>query len=369
MTTGTTPSSPPAAALGRVLVVGTGLMGTSVALALSESGVAVHLADRDPAAVALAVDLGAGRAEEPPADPDLVVLAVPPRALADALAGLQRLYPSSSFTDIASVKARPQTEVETLGLDLTRFVGGHPLAGRERSGAGAARADLFEGRPWVLTPHPSTAPATLQRATDLVRRCRADLVLMSPQRHDEAVALVSHAPQVLASLMAARLEQADPELVGLAGQGVRDVTRVAASDPALWTEILTANAPRLLGVLDSVADDLAALRAVLAGAAPDDAAAAVTDLLRRGNAGRARLPGKHGSTPATYAIVPVVVPDRPGELGRIFAAAGDAGVNVEDVSIEHSPGQPVGLLELAVQPEAAPVLAEALRRRGWAVHP
>lgn len=355
--------------LDRAVVVGTGLMGTSVALALAASGTTVHLADRDPAAVALAVDLGAGTAAEPPEDPDLVVLAVPPASLATALAQLQLRFLDTTFTDLASVKSRPQAEIESLGIDSTRFVGGHPLAGRERSGAGAARADLFEGRPWVLTPHPMTTPAALLRAEELVRRCRADLVVMTPQRHDEAVALVSHAPQVLASLMAARLEHADPDLVGLAGQGVRDVTRIAASDPALWTEILAANAPYVRGVLDDVAGDLDAVRAALAAADSAAGAAALTGLLARGNAGRARLPGKHGSTPATYAVVPVVVPDRPGELGRIFAAAGDAGVNVEDVSIEHSPGQPVGLLELAVRPEAAPVLAEALRRRGWAVHP
>lgn len=354
--------------LERVLVVGAGLMGTSVALALTATGVEVHLVDHDLAALALAVDLGAGTDRPPIGDPDVVVLAVPPAAVARVLADVQRLYPSSTFTDLSSVKSRPQAEAESLGLDLTRYVGGHPMAGRERTGAGAARADLFEGRPWVLTPGPTTSPAALRLVEELVRRCRADLVVMSPERHDRAVALVSHAPQVLASLMAARLEPSDPDLVALAGQGLRDVTRIAASDPALWTEILTANAPFVSAVLDGVAADLAEVRAALAAADTAEGAAAVAALLARGNAGRARLPGKHGAPAATYTAVPVVLPDRPGELARIFDAAGDAGINVEDVSIEHSPGQPVGLVELSVRPEAATALAEALRRRGWAVH-
>lgn len=352
--------------LSTVLVVGTGLMGTSVALALTRSGVSVFLADRDPTAAARAADLAAGRAELPRDEPDLVVLAVPPVAFGPVLQAYSSLYLNSTYTDLLSVKAQPLLEAETSCSNPTRFVGGHPLAGRERSGAGAARADLFEGRPWVLTPGPGAEPESVRRCIEMVRRCGADLVLLPADRHDEAVALVSHAPQALASLMAARLADADAELVALAGQGLRDVTRIAASDPGLWTEILTSNAPAVLRVLDAVAHDLDALRRALAGDIPD--ASAVEQVLRRGNAGRARLPGKHGAPPATYTPVPVVVEDRPGELARLLVAAGAAGVNVEDVAIEHSPGQPVGLVELAVRPAAAEQLATALRGSGWTVH-
>jgi prephenate dehydrogenase len=279
-------------------------------------------------------------------------------------------------------------------IDRSRFVGGHPLAGRERSGAAAARGDLFEGRPWVLTPSEDTGDLALARATELVRLCGAQLVVMSPARHDQAVALISHVPQVLATLAAARLADADADLVTLSGQGVRDVTRIAASDTGLWTEILSANARCVLPVLDEVAADLDAVRAALriinssvprqvaesinvhghavreGSQAPDDDAATgvLADLLRKGNEGYRRIPGKHGTAPATYVGVPVVVPDRPGELARLLVACGEAQVNVEDVSIEHSLGQPVGLVEVAVRPAAAQGLADALRERGWSVH-
>jgi prephenate dehydrogenase len=337
----------------------------------------VHLSDRDPAALALAQDLGAGLAAVPPTEPELVVLAVPPASVAAVLEELERLYLHAIFTDLASVKSEPQADLEQRGLDASRFIGGHPLAGRERSGAGAARADLFEGRPWVLTPSASTAPLAVARATWLAEACGASVVLMSPERHDEAVALVSHVPQLMASLTAARLEGADSDLVALAGQGVRDVTRVAASDPALWTQILAANASAVLPVLDRLAQDLDAARAALrAGqptsrsddSSPDRRINGLTDLLERGNTGRGRLPGKHGTAPATYTMVPVVVPDAPGELARLLVACGAAGINVEDVSIEHSPDQPVGLVEIAVRPAAATRLADELRERGWSVH-
>lgn len=364
--------------LSSVLVVGAGLMGTSVALALRARGVAVRLSDRDPATSRLAVALGAGeqaRPDDPPTD--LAVLAVPPGAVAPLLAQLQARGAAAAYTDLASTKGSPQRAVEATGCRAADFVGGHPLAGRERSGPGAARADLFEGRPWVLTPSPVTAERTLARGLALARLCGATPVVMDPDAHDRAVALVSHAPQVLASLVAARLTGASDAEVGLAGQGVRDVTRIAASDPGLWREILASNAGAVAEVLAGVAADLAgvlaALQEVAAAPAPDAGAAdprlePVVRALREGNAGRARLPGKHGQAPARYATVPVLVPDKPGELARLLTDTGEAGINVEDMTIEHSPGQPVGLVHLYVRPGVAEELVAALRTLGWAVH-
>ena len=284
-------------------------------------------------------------------------------------------YLSATFTDVASVKYGPQAEIEFSSTDASRFVGGHPLAGRERSGAGAARADLFEGRPWVLTPSASSTPLARQRAEALVRLCGGQPVTMTPERHDEAVALVSHVPQLMASLTAGRLAEAAADLVALSGQGIRDVTRIAASDPDLWVEILAANAAFVGPVLETLAADLDALRADLASVATSasgqidkSGSRSIERILRLGNVGYHRIPGKHGAPPSTYALVRVVIPDSPGELARLLVACGAAGVNVEDVAIEHSPGQPVGLVELAVRPVAAAGLAEALRSAGWSVH-
>jgi prephenate dehydrogenase len=165
--------------------------------------------------------------------------------------------------------------------------------------------------------------------------------------------------------MAARLEEAPGEALDLAGQGLRDVTRIAAGDTALWTQILSANAAPVAEVLAAVAADLAEAARVLAE--DDDSDKAVAVLLDRGQAGVARIPGKHGGAPREFAVVQVVIPDQPGELARLFDAAGAAGVNIEDVRIEHSPGLPVGVAELSVRPAEAGVLLDALEAGGWPV--
>ncbi|GAA0966764.1 prephenate dehydrogenase [Actinocorallia libanotica] len=359
----------------RVVVVGTGLIGTSVALALRERGTEVLLSDRDPAALALAVELGAGAAlpDEAVEPADVAVLAVPPAAVGRTLLEAQKRGLARVYTDVASVKARPVMDAVDLGCDLRHYVPGHPLAGRERSGPAAARADLFLGRPWALCPTEAASAEAVAAVEALVRACGAELHHLDPVEHDQAVALVSHGPHVAAAAVAARLAEAPPVALDLAGQGVRDVTRIAASDPALWLDILTANAAPVAEVLDAVAGDLALAAAMLratSSAGPDVAEVImqkVGDLLSRGNTGRARIPGKHGGVPSRYAHVQVVIPDRPGELARIFEAAGRAGVNIEDVSIEHSPGLPVGVAELSVRPETAETLAAALRESGWSV--
>ncbi|MQY02191.1 hypothetical protein ACRB68_02200 [Actinomadura sp. RB68] len=352
-----------------MVVVGTGLIGTSIALALRGHGVEVLLTDRDQAALAMAVELGAGTAlpDGAAAGPaDLAVLAVPPAAVAVTLLDAQKRGLATAYTDVASVKALPLAQAAELGCDLSSYVAGHPLAGRERSGPAAARGDLFLGRPWALCPAPGAAPDAVAAVTALAETCGAQPVTVDAAEHDRAVALVSHAPHVVSAAVAARLTGADDTALGLAGQGVRDVTRIAASDPRLWIGILSANAAPVADVLEAVATDLAVAASLLRDGS-EGAAAHVADLLLRGNAGRARIPGKHGAAQKAYATVTVVIPDRPGELAMIFQAAGIAGVNIEDVTIEHSPGRPVGALELAVAPEAAETLAAELRARGWSV--
>ncbi|GII86271.1 prephenate dehydrogenase [Sphaerisporangium siamense] len=356
------------------LIVGTGLIGTSVALALREHGVTVALADRDPAAVRLASELGAGAPwskDGPPAD--LAVIAVPPQYVAQWLLDLQKTGAARFYTDVASVKALPIAQAAALGCDMSSYVAGHPLAGRERSGPAAARADIFLGRPWAYCPAAESAPEAVAAVLSLIGLCGANPVPVEPSAHDEAVALVSHAPHVAASAVAARLAEASETALGLAGPGVRDVTRVAGGDPGLWTVILSGNARPVAEVLEAVAADLneaaRALREVAVGDSAQGAPAIgqVTDLLRRGNAGQSRIPGKHGGPPRSYAVVQVLVGDRPGELARLFQVARDAGVNIEDVRLEHAPGLPLGAAELSVQPEAAGALAEALRAHGWHV--
>jgi prephenate dehydrogenase len=345
-------------------------MGTSAGLALRSKGVETYLADRDAGAARLAADLGAGRDEPPARQVDLAILAVPPQVVPDLLVDLQSKAVARAYTDLASTKGYVQRAAAAAGVDLAGYIGGHPMAGRERSGPAGARADLFEGRPWVLTPTDQTAPGVRDLALGAVRLCGGLPIMMKADEHDRAVALISHAPHLLAALVAASLEQADEAAVALAGTGIRDVTRIAASDPGLWRQILATNAPAVAEVLGRIGADLQRVAAELGTAGPSDRPLPATaSLLARGRRGEARLPGKHGTAHVDYAIVPVVLPDRPGQLARLFTDAGNAGVNIEDVRIEHSPGQPVGLIALAVQPELGDRLAAALAERGWTVHP
>ena len=350
----------------KVAVIGTGLIGTSIALALREHGSAVWLADSDPAAARLAADLGAGeplpRTTAEPAD--VAVIAVPPAAVAATLAaaqargtGLARCY-----TDVASVKQLPVTQARAAGCDLTCYVPGHPLAGREKHGPAAARADLFLGRTWALCPEPETTSQATETVTALVRACGAVPLRTDAAAHDRWVALVSHAPHLVAAAMAARLETAPAQALDLAGQGLRDTTRIAAGDTALWTQILSANAAPVAEVLAAVAADLAEAGRMLGDG---EGSKSVATLLDRGQAGVARIPGKHGGAARPFAVIQVVIRDQPGELARLFQATGAAGVNIEDVRIEHSPGLPVGVAELSVRSAEADLLLDALEAGGW----
>ncbi|MFJ4582789.1 prephenate dehydrogenase [Streptomyces echinatus] len=355
------------------LVIGTGLIGTSAALALAQRGVTVHLDDHDPEQARTAAALGAGTDEEPGGPVDLAIVAAPPAHVARVLADAMRRGVARGYLDVASVKGGPRRELESLGLDLSSYIGTHPMSGREKSGPLAATADLFEGRPWVLTPTRETDTEVLNLALELVSHCRAVPVVMDADAHDRAVALVSHMPHLVSSLVAARLEHAEEAAVRLCGQGIRDVTRIAASDPRMWMDILSANPGPVADLLSDVASDLGeTVQALRALQSSDDAkrgegTAGIEDVLRRGNAGQVRVPGKHGSAPRAYETVVVLIDDQPGQLARIFADAGRAGVNIEDVRIEHATGQQAGLMQLMVEPKAATALKEALRERGWAL--
>ncbi len=370
-----------------VRIVGTGLIGTSLGLALSRTGALVSLDDPSTTACALARDLGAGvLAAEVTAAPAVVVVAAPPDAVAAVVVRELAAWPEAVVTDVASVKLAVLDEVSALGGDLRRYVGSHPMAGRERSGAIAAQADLFEGRSWVVAPGPEAGEAATAAVRDLALAVGAAPTRMTPGAHDAAVAAVSHVPQVAASLVAARLRDLPDSAVALAGQGLRDVTRIAASDPMMWTQILAGNAPALRVVLEQLAADLDdVLQAVrqlddasvasggpAAAGAPVSAGRGSRAVLARavasGNAGHARIPGKHGAAPTAYATVTVLVPDEPGALGRLLHDVGEAGINLEDLHLEHGIGAPVGLAELAVLPAAAEPLTTALLQRGWRVH-
>ncbi|CAB4687280.1 unannotated protein [freshwater metagenome] len=353
---------PQPALRGPIEVVGTGLLGTSIGLACRRQGLEVLLSDVSTEHVRTASGLGAGRPRLPEDRPQLVVVAVPPAYLGEAIA--QALAAGDAVvTDVGSIKSGPLADVAQLA-GIERYVGGHPMAGSERSGPLAATAALFDGRPWAVTPHETSAPDAVALVEELARLCGAVPVRLSPQEHDKAVARTSHVPHLLSVLVAARLTQAPPEHLALSGQGVRDVTRVAGGDPALYRQIVGANAAAVLSLLGEVRDQLDDVIDAVSSAD----GAALEAVLAQGVAGTRAIPGKHGGPARPMRAVFVSVPDHPGELARLFADAGASEVNIEDVRIDHDPGRPVGLVELSVEESRADHLLSSLESRGWVTH-
>lgn len=353
------------ALVGPVEVVGAGLLGTSIGLACRRAGLEVVLSDINAEHVRTASGLGAGRAKHHGDLPQLVVVAVPPDHVGEAVASALAVG-DAVVTDVGSVKRGPVRTAATMASPeaMTRYVGGHPMAGSERSGPLAASAALFDGRPWAITPHETSSPDAVALVEELVALCGSDVVRLTPAEHDRAVARISHLPHLLAVLMAGRLADAPAEHLALSGQGVRDVTRVAGSDPGLWQQIVTANAEAVLGLLGEVRDELETLIGAVEGGSGD----ALGVLLSRGVAGTQAIPGKHGGPSRPMRSVFVSVPDHPGELARLFADAGASEVNIEDVHIDHDPGRPVGLVELVVDEQRAEHLLGSLESRGWVTH-
>jgi prephenate dehydrogenase len=354
---------------GPVVVIGTGLLGASIGLGLRGRGVPVFLSDPSPTNQAVAVDIGAGLplgglGSE---TPELVVVAAPPDVTSDVVANALSDYPDSVVVDISSVKAAILAELRGRGADLSRYVGTHPMAGREKSGPVAARGELFTSMPWVVCPSEHSSAAAVQVARALAADLGAIVSQFTADEHDEAVAMVSHLPQVMSSLLAGRLQGTPLHALSLAGNGLRDVTRIAASDPTLWVQILGGNARKVVEILYGVREDLNRLIGTLEDPLAPGARLDLAQLISEGNAGQSRIPGKHGGPPQAYSWLTVLVDDKPGQIAQLLTEIGEIGVNVEDLRLDHSSGQNVGMVELSVLPNKLDHLIEALNDRGWRV--
>jgi prephenate dehydrogenase len=348
----------------RVKIVGAGLIGTSLGLALTKQGVEVGLENRSKANLRLAIEYGAGKEAE--GEFQLVIVCVSPEMTAEVVAQQLEKHPEALVTDVASVKAQIASEVRRLSPDhAERYVGSHPMAGREKGGPGSARADLFFARPWVITPSDESEPGSVEMLKRLAMQLSALPVLMSAEEHDRAVALVSHLPQLVSSTLAARLNSGNEQQLSLAGQGLRDSSRIASSDPDLWLQILSQNAKLVTPLIEAFKSDIEELLRSLEDLDAPGALAKLHGLLERGNSGVSRIPGKHGGKFVDYQLVTVVIDDSPGSLASLLTFIGDVGVNIEDLKLEHSPGAQIGLVEIQVVPEAFTKLSEQLTQNGW----
>lgn len=369
---------------GPVLVIGAGLLGASIGLGLSHRGYTVYISDISPTTEAVAEDIGAGTSlralatdwqgktgadapDQLELTPQLVVVAAPPDVTADLVVRALAEYPASFVIDIASVKSGILEQVRASGADVSRYLGTHPMAGREKSGPVAARGELFSARPWVLCDHETVRPELVKVAQQLASELGSTITHMDVEEHDRTVALISHVPQVMSSLLASRLQDTPLYALGLAGQGLRDTTRIAASDPGLWVQILSANAEPVVQTLYGVREDLERLISTLEAPTAAGARLDIAQLMSEGNSGVARIPGKHGGSPSAFAQLTVLVDDTPGTLARLLVEIGELGVNLEDLRLEHSPGAQVGMAEISVNPNEHEKLIEDLTSRGWKV--
>ena len=347
-----------------VEVIGGGLIGTSIALRLAKNGSQVRVVDSNAAHAKVANSLIGSSLLAENAPIECIVVATPVHALAQVIVSALISNPECIVIDIGSIKTKVVLDVWTLTESLSnkvelreRYIPTHPMAGREVSGPDGARSDLFEGRAWAITPHLQLKETTLIRVEALVRELGAVVYRMSPEEHDRQVAMTSHLPQLLASLLASVLQTP----LDLAGQGLRDMTRLAHSNPLMWAPIVEGNKGELEPLLDEIVKSINNLKDKFFSRE------AVVSLMTLGADGAAQVPGKHGGISRNYGSISVVIPDRAGQLAALFNHCADGGINIEDLRIEHSPGQETGLITLYVQPDELSTLNNHLSILGWDV--
>lgn len=337
---------------GRAFIIGTGLIGGSVGLALRARGWTVYGIDTDEAAAANAIDLGAIDYVGRPGDADLVVIASPAGSIGPLV--VEALETTTGVvTDVGSVKG-PVVAI----ADHPRFVGGHPMAGSEQEGVAGARADLFAGATWVLTPTESTDDAALATVRSMVTELGAEVVTLDAERHDRLVAVVSHVPHLTAATLMRLADVRSEEhraLLRLAAGGFRDMTRIAAGSPAIWPDICAANSRAITEVFDDLLAALGEMRDVVATADSDR----LIETLERARQARVNLPT---TAPADVDLSVVRVPvfDQPGELARITRLATDIDVNIYDLEIAHSAEGNQGVVVVVVESRLAERLMGAL---------
>ncbi len=363
--TSTQPAEPPK----HVAVLGTGMIGTSIALAAARAAMQVTGWDLSPEVAARAAASGslkaAGSLEEAVEGADLVVVCTPIAAIAQTVTRALQASPSAVVTDAGSIKAHVAREVETLAdpAAMARFVPGHPMGGSERSGPEHASASVVDDIVWVIAPTPHSTEPAVALVEAFVSAVGARPARLTPERHDRLVAFVSHLPQVASTTLmglAVTEESDEPDILLLAAGGFRDLTRLAASDPSLWSEILLANRDQISEAIDLFVRRLQLLRdEVVAGRAPE-----VERTFDQAKKARLNLATKP-QVRAGVAVLQIPIPDEPGALARMTGTLADGDVNIEDLQIVHSPEGGRGTVHLTVAASAASEAESVLSGRGY----
>lgn len=338
-------------------MVGLGLIGGSVGLALRSRGWFVTGADTDQCRVDRAMAMGVIDDSGIDAAADITFVATPVSAsigaVREALATTHGIV-----TDVGSVKAGVAAAIGD-----SRFVGGHPMAGSELEGLDGADASMFEGSVWVLTPSATTADSTFSAVAAIVADLGADVVALPPDRHDQVVAVISHVPHLTAAtLMGLASERAEEHaaLLRLAAGGFRDMTRIASGHPDIWLDICAENRPAILSALDGLIGGLSDMRDVVEH---QDREGLHTKLLAARNA-RLNLPSRL-SQPGALAEMRIPIPDRPGAAAEVFTLAAELGVNIASFEVVHSAEGSRGVAVVLVDVDSSELFRGGLIARGY----
>ena len=346
-----------AASARRANVVGLGLIGGSIALALRNRGWVVHGQDADPEVLARAMELGVIDESGLVRAAEITFVATPVGSMADEVA--RALDATDGLvTDVGSVKADLCERVTS-----PRFVGGHPMAGSELDGLDGADPEMFEGAVWVLTPDSDVPDDTFATVASVISALGAEVVALPPVDHDRLVAVVSHVPHLTAaSLMALATDRAEEHasLLRLAAGGFRDMTRIASGRPGIWIDICRANGKAIVDALDEMIASLEAIRRMVV----EDDSTALLSLLSASREARVNLPGRV-TDPTALAEVRIRIPDRAGAAAEVFTLAAELGVNIANFEVVHLAEGARGVAVVLVERSAVEVFRGGLIARGF----
>jgi prephenate dehydrogenase len=345
----------------RALVVGTGLIGGSIALSLRRRGWHVAGLDHDDERLAEALRIGALDEAGDDLDAEIVFVATPANAVAEVVGRILAhpgRRPDAVVTDVSGVKS-----AIVAAADHPRFIGGHPMAGSEQVGLQGAAPDLFEGAVWVLTPTSATDLDAFTRLQGVVAELDADVLVLTAEDHDRLVAVVSHVPHLVAATLmnaASVGAEQDRALLRLAAGGFRDMTRVAAGHPGIWPDICSENAGPIVAALEALVHELTLMRDRVADHDRDS----LFGVLQNASLARRNLPARM-VRPDNLSELRVPVPDRRGVLAEITSLAADGGISIYDIEIAHSAEGPRGVLILVVDTAEAERLRDAIEAQGY----
>ena len=341
----------------RANVIGMGLIGGSVALALQKAGFVVHGDDADKGRIDLAIERGVINERGIAHDAVIGIAATPVLTLTDTVRRLLR-ESTGVVTDVGSVKSEVARNVSD-----PRFVPGHPMAGSELDGLDGADPSMFEGAVWVLTPTTASSDEAFSTLAALIAGFGSEVVALDPERHDDFVALISHVPHLTAATLMGLADERSEEhlaLLRLAAGGFRDMTRIASGRPDIWLDICRQNNDAIVRTLDRFINELISVRDVV----KNNDSAQLLQRLERARRARMNLPSRAGRV-EDLAEVRIPIPDRPGSAAQIFTLSGELGVNIYDFEVVHSAEGDSGVIVVVIGLDHVELFRGGLMARGF----